>query len=117
MIAVTLPATFRFRLYIAGPTANSSHAIANLRTICQDYLKQRYEIEIVDVFKDPDRALADGIMMTPTLLRLTPGPQVRIVGSLSATLVVLEALNIHPRRPDSEGVGVAQTPDGATERN
>lgn len=85
---------FRFRLYVAGHTANSAQAIANLHAICRDYLPQQHEIEIVDVFKDPARALADRIMMTPTLLRLEPLPPIRVVGSLSAISIVLETLQI-----------------------
>ncbi len=85
---------FRFRLYVAGHTANSAQAIANLKTICKEHLLQRHEIEIVDVFENPVRALADGIMMTPTLLRLEPLPPLRIVGSLSTTAVLLDMLQI-----------------------
>jgi len=87
---------FRFRLYIAGHTANSARAIGNLKAICRKYLPQRHEIEVVDVFEHPARALTDGIMMTPTLLRVEPSPPIRIVGSLSATPVVLETLQILP---------------------
>ena len=85
---------FRFRMYVAGHTLNSTQAIANLTAICRDHLAEDYEIEVVDVFKHPERALVDGIMMTPTLLRLAPSPAVRIVGSLSTKAVVLEALEI-----------------------
>jgi circadian clock protein KaiB len=92
----TTPVRFRFRLYIAGHTANSTQAIANLNAICREYLAQRHEIEIVDVFKHPARALTDGIMMTPTLLRVEPSPPIRVVGSLSATAVVLDTLQIRP---------------------
>jgi circadian clock protein KaiB len=87
-------ANVRFRVYVAGHTLNSSKAIANLNAICREYLAKRHEIEVVDVFKHPERALADRIMMTPTLMRLAPLPAVRIVGSLSDTAVVLEALQL-----------------------
>ena len=63
-------AQFKFRLYVAGDTLNSAQAIANLTALCRDYLPRRHEIEIIDVFREPKRALADGVMMTPMLLRL-----------------------------------------------
>ena len=61
-----------------------------------DKILDRYEIEIVDVFRDPKRALADRIFMTPTLVRLAPAPVLRIVGTLSHTLSVLQALGLEP---------------------
>jgi circadian clock protein KaiB len=85
---------FKFRLYIAADTINSSQAMANLRALCQTHLAGRHEIEIIDVFRDPQRALAEGIRMTPTLLRLVPTPVRRIVGTLSQTQRVLETLGL-----------------------
>ncbi len=86
--------TFTFRLYIAGDTLNSGQAVTNLRTICQQYLQGRYKIELVDVFRDPDRALEERIFMTPTLLKLSPGPVGRIIGNLSNTSLVLQTLDL-----------------------
>lgn len=85
---------FRFRLYVAGDAQNSSQAIANLTSLCRAYLPDRHEIEIVDVFRDPQRALADGIFMTPTLVKLMPSPVRRIVGNLSQAEPVLQALGL-----------------------
>ena len=85
---------FRFRLYVAGDTENSARAVANLNAICHAYLPRRYEIEIVDVFREPKRALSDGIFMTPTLVKLAPSPILRIVGTLSQTEPVLQALGL-----------------------
>jgi circadian clock protein KaiB len=85
---------FRFRLYVAGDAQNSSQAIANLTSLCRAYLPDRHEIEIVDVFRDPQRALADGIFMTPTLVKLMPSPVRRIVGTLSQAEPVLQALGL-----------------------
>lgn len=94
---MTRRATFRFRLYIADETQNSVRAIANLSALCREYLMGRHEIEIVDVFKAPQRALEDRILMTPTLLKLAPAPQQRIVGTLGDTPTVLEALALEAR--------------------
>ena len=87
-------AQYKFRLYVAGDTLNSAQAIGNLAALCRDYLPSRHEIEIIDVFREPKRALADGIMMTPTLLRITPSPVRRIIGTLSQVQPVLQALGL-----------------------
>lgn len=85
---------FKFRLYVAGDALNSAQALANLGALGRAHLAGRHEIEIVDVFKDPQRALADGIFMTPTLVKLAPSPVRRIVGTLSQTQPVLQALGL-----------------------
>ncbi len=85
---------FKFQLYVAGEALNSTQAIANLAAFCRAHLPDRYEIEIVDVFREPKRALAEGIFMTPTLVVLTPPPVRRIVGTLSHTQTVLLALGL-----------------------
>lgn len=85
---------FKFRLYVAGDSLNSAQALANLGALCRTYLPNRHDIEVVDVFRDPQRALADGIFMTPTLLTLAPPPLRTIVGTLSQTQTVLLALGL-----------------------
>ena len=85
---------FRLRLYTAGGTQNSAQAIANLTALCREHLPDRHEIEVVDVFRDPKRALADGIYMTPTLVKFAPRPTRRIVGTLGQTQMVLQALGL-----------------------
>lgn len=85
---------FKFRLYIAGDASNSARAVANLRALCQVSLPDRHEIEIVDVFREPNRALTDGVFLTPTLLKLAPQPACKIVGTLSQTGTVFQALGL-----------------------
>jgi circadian clock protein KaiB len=85
---------FKFQLYVAGNATNSAQAIANLAAFCQAHLPDRYEIEIVDVFREPKRALTEGIFMTPTLVVLTPSPVRKIVGTLSHTQTVLLTLGL-----------------------
>jgi circadian clock protein KaiB len=83
---VTLPRnkqTLRLRLYVAGNAPNSLRAIENLRAFCAESLVVGHDLEIVDLLKDPSRALADGIIVTPTLLKLSPLPAMRVVGNLS----------------------------------
>ncbi len=85
---------FRFRLYVAGDATNSAAAVANLNAICQEHLPDRHEIEIVDVFVQPKRALADGVFLTPTLIKLSPDPIRKIVGTLSQIGPVLAAMGL-----------------------
>ena len=72
----------RLRLYVAGSAPNSLHAIASIRTICEELAPRVPDLEIVDMLTDPQRALADGIIVTPTLLRLRPLPVQRLIGGL-----------------------------------
>ncbi len=85
---------YRFRLYVAGDAPNSAQAQANLMALCQTNLPDRYEIEVVDVLKTPILALNDNVLMTPTLLKLSPTPIRRIVGSLSQMQTVLDTLGL-----------------------
>jgi circadian clock protein KaiB len=93
-VAVSRPVIFNFRLYVADHTPNSAQAIANLTALCREHLPDRHEIEVVDVFRQPERALADGIFMTPTLVKLAPSPTRTIVGTLSQIQPVLRALGL-----------------------
>jgi circadian clock protein KaiB len=80
------------RLYVAGNAPNSLRAIANVKALCDEHFAARHELEIVDLLKDPKRALADGIIVTPTLLKLAPLPVQRVIGNLNDTNQVLQAL-------------------------
>ena len=85
---------YKFRLYVATDTLNSTQAMANLNALCRTHLPGRHEIEIVDVFREPQRALDEGIRMTPTVLKLAPLPTKRIVGTLVDTQHILEILGL-----------------------
>ena len=85
---------FKFRLYVAGDAPNSAQAVANLTALWRKHLLDRHEIDVVDVFREPKRALEEGIYMTPTLVKLAPSPALRIVGTLSETQTVLQALGV-----------------------
>jgi circadian clock protein KaiB len=91
---MTRKAMFNFRLYVADQTQNSVQAEANLTAFCRQYLPDRHSIEVVDVLREPKRALDDGILMTPTLMVLAPAPIRRIVGTLSQTLTILQTLKL-----------------------
>jgi circadian clock protein KaiB len=87
-------ARFKFRLYVADGSPNTAKVIANLSAICLRHLRDRYELEVVDVLRAPRRALADGILMTPTLVKLAPAPVRTIVGTLGDLHPVLQALGL-----------------------
>jgi circadian clock protein KaiB len=82
------------RLYIADNAPNSTRAVANLAAICEEHLAGKYKLEIIDVLEFPLRALADGIVVTPSLTKLSPAPTAKIVGNLSDKSSVLHALGI-----------------------
>jgi len=85
------------RLYIVGGAPNSVQAIANLEAICHEYLKDGYQLEVVDILEHPQRAMADGVLVTPSLAKLSPLPVANVVGSLSDRTKVLLALGLERR--------------------
>jgi circadian clock protein KaiB len=82
----------RLRLYVSGNAPNSLRAIVNARAICEAHFASAHELQIIDMLQDPRAALADGIIVSPTLLRLSPRPVARMIGDLRDTNLVLEAL-------------------------
>jgi circadian clock protein KaiB len=86
-------ATLMLRLYVAGDAPNSLQAIANARLICEQHFAEG-QFEIVDLLEHPMRGMADGIVVTPTLVRLMPLPIQRVIGNLSDTSKVLLALSV-----------------------
>ena len=85
---------FSFRLYVAGESENAREAIANLGSLCDRHLDGRCTVDVIDVFMEPERALADEVSMTPTLLKLTPGPSAHVVGTLGNAAEVMRALGL-----------------------
>ena len=86
--------TYKFRLYVADHSPNSAIARANLSTLCEQYLPDRHEIEINDVFREPGRAHDDEVTLTPMLITLEPPLVCRIVGNVDDTRILLAALNL-----------------------
>jgi len=84
------------RLYIAGDAPNGAAARDNLRAVLARYPDASVRLEIVDVMKDPERGLRDGVVLTPMLIKLTPAPTRRVVGNLRDETVVLAALDLRP---------------------
>ena len=91
-------AAFQLRLYVAGQTAKSLAAFANLKRICETHLAGHYCIEVIDLTKTPQLAAGDQILAVPTLVRRLPEPIKKIIGDLSTEERVLVGLEIHPRQ-------------------
>ena len=89
--------TWELRLYVAGQTPKSLAAFANLKKICEEHLKGKYHIEVVDLLKNPQLAQGDQILAIPTLVRKLPEPIKKIIGDLSNTLRVLVGLDVRPK--------------------
>jgi len=87
------------RLFVAGSTTRSVRAIANLRRICEEHLKGRYELAIIDVYQNPELAKQVHIFAAPTLLKELPLPLRQFVGDLADTEKVKLGLAIRPKEP------------------
>jgi len=88
---------WELRLYVAGQTPNSMRAFANLKKICEEHLKGKYTIEVIDLMKNPQLAAGDQILAIPTLVRKLPEPLKKIIGDLSNTERVLVGLDIRSK--------------------
>ena len=88
--------TLKLRLYVAGQTPRSVAAIANLEGICRQHLDGRYEVEVIDLLKNPKLARDHQILAVPTLVRQIPAPARKIIGDLSNVERVLVGLELRP---------------------
>ncbi len=88
------PEMWELRLYVAGQTPKSIRAIANLKLLCEERLKGRYRIELIDLLKHPQLASGEQIVAVPTLVRKLPLPLRTVIGDLSNTLQVLVGLDL-----------------------
>ena len=84
---------YSFILYVAGTLPNSVQAVSNLKRICADHLLRDYRLEVVDVLREPQRGLRDGIFLTPTLVKLEPEPKQIVMGNLSDVSVMLHSIS------------------------
>ena len=100
MCKSSLEKKYVLRLYVTGDTPRSDRAISNLRELCEENFPDEYKIIVVDVLKQPDVAEKEKIIVTPTLIRESPLPQVRIIGDLSEVKTVLMGLGINSRKHD-----------------
>jgi circadian clock protein KaiB len=96
------PELWDLRLYVAGQTAKSLGAFANLKKVCEEHLAGKYRIEVVDLLVDPQLARGDQILAVPTLVRKFPPPIRKIIGDLSNTACVLVGLQLRPSKSTRE---------------
>lgn len=82
------------KLFVTGILPNSVRAIANIKAICNKYLKNGYELDIIDIYQLPDLAISEEIIAVPLLIKKFPLPEKRLIGDLSDTDKVLKALNL-----------------------
>ena len=94
--AVRKPKAYKLRLYVAGQTPKSIRAFANLKVLCDEHLKGRYQIEVIDLLEHPEMARGDQIVALPTLVIKLPQPVRKIIGDLSNTDRVLVGLALQP---------------------
>jgi len=87
-------AAYVFRLYLAGDSPNSVRALANLYVLCRKHFPACHRIEVIDVLKEPQRALKEAIFVTPTLVKISPAPEQHIIGNLSEEDAVLHAFGL-----------------------
>ena len=92
------PEFWELRLYVAGQSARALTAFANLKKLCEEHVKCKYRIEVIDLLKNPQLAKGDQILAVPTLVRKLPVPVRKIIGDLSNTERVLVGLDLRPRR-------------------
>jgi circadian clock protein KaiB len=86
------------RLYITGMTPRSTKAIENIKKICEDHLKGRYDLEIIDIYQQPTLAEGEQIIAAPTLIKKLPLPLRRFIGDMSMTEKILLGLDLHPKQ-------------------
>lgn len=92
-------AVYVLRLYVSGNTHRSTRAIQNLRQVCELYLSERYTLEVVDIYHNPQAAKEAQIIAVPTLVKLEPAPRRLLIGDLSDSVKLRAALDIHEDEP------------------
>ena len=91
--------TYVLRLFVTGKTPRAELAIANIRRICEEELRGRYQLEIIDVLENPAAAEDERVLATPTLIKQLPPPLRRVIGDLTDKEKVLFGLAVHPDIP------------------
>ncbi len=92
--AESAKAIYSLKLYVTGSTPRSVAAIENIKRICEEQLKGRYRLEIIDLYKDPEAAVRDHLVVAPTLVKKLPLPLRTFIGDLSQTEKILVGLDL-----------------------
>jgi circadian clock protein KaiB len=110
--AATSQQRYVLRLYVTGSTPRSSRAIQTIRTLCEQHLSGRYDLEVIDIHQQPVLARGEQIIAAPTLIKKLPAPLRKIIGDLSNTDRVLMGLDLQPR---AAATGASASADGAAD--
>jgi circadian clock protein KaiB len=82
------------RLYVTGTTSRSARAVVNVRRICDEFLNGKYDLEVIDILRSPEKAVEGQILAAPTLVKLSPHPVRRLIGDMSKTDRLLSGLGL-----------------------
>ncbi len=86
------------RLYITGMTPKSKRAVQNIKEICEEHLKGRFDLEVIDIYREPGLAQGDQIVAIPTLIKKLPQPIRRFIGEMSESEKILVGLDLRPKK-------------------
>jgi len=89
-----IPEVYRLKLYITGASPNSAKAVNNIKNICEKFLKDRYQLEIIDIYQQPLLAASQQIIALPMLIKTSPLPAKRLIGNMSNVEKVLKGLDL-----------------------
>jgi len=96
-LGIAQNAKYVLRLYVTGTTPQSVRAVANVKKICEQFLKGRYDLEVIDLYQHPTLAHGEQIIAAPTLIKKLPYPLRRIIGDMSSTERVLVGLDLRKK--------------------
>jgi circadian clock protein KaiB len=91
------------RLYVTGSSRRSLIAVYNLKKICEEYFPDEYDLEVIDIYKDPGAVREEQIIAAPTLVKRLPQPIRKFVGDMSNTQKILVGLDVYKRHDNQEG--------------
>jgi circadian clock protein KaiB len=100
---------FLLKLYVTGPTPASTRALANIKRICEKYLRGRYTLEVIDIYQNPEMASEHQILAAPTLIKILPLPIRRLIGDMSQEDRVLEGLDVRNAPKSAKKVSKRKT--------
>jgi circadian clock protein KaiB len=87
---------YLLKLYITGATPKSVRAIENVKRVCEEHLKGRYRLEVVDIYQQPEKARSEDVLAAPTLIKQLPLPLRRLIGDMANTDRILVGLDLRP---------------------
>lgn len=93
---------YTLRLYIAGISPRSTRAVANIKDICETYLKGRYQLEVIDIYQQPTLSKGEQIIAAPTLIKKLPRPLRKFIGDMADVDNILVGLDLKPAKPEKK---------------